>query len=79
MILNMMVVVPTLIMASVTLVFSLCLINTGIHDSDHDGGCLHPHHGLRLCLINTGIHDSEHDGCCPHPHHGLHHPWPLFN
>ena len=35
MIQNMIVVVPTLIMASVTLVLSLCLINTGIHDSEH--------------------------------------------
>ncbi len=25
----------------------LCLINTGIHDSEHDGCCPHPHHGLR--------------------------------
>jgi hypothetical protein len=42
-----MVVVPTLIMDSVTLLLSLCLINTGIHDSEYDGYCPHPHHGLR--------------------------------
>jgi hypothetical protein len=47
MIQNMMVVVPTLIMASITLGLSLCLINTGIHDSEHDGCCPHPHHGFR--------------------------------
>jgi hypothetical protein len=43
----MMDVVPTLIMASVSLVLSLCLINTGIHDSEHDGYCPYPHHGPR--------------------------------
>ncbi len=44
---DMMVVVPTLIMASVNLILNLCLIITGIHDSEYDGCCPHPHHGLR--------------------------------